>query len=46
MIFAFGKLIFSKTSSYKVEIQEVGGCEELKKFITRLLEKFASISCL
>lgn len=35
----FWETIFSKTSSYKVEIQEVGGCEELKKFINRLLEE-------
>lgn len=35
----FWETIFNKSSSLKIEIQEVGGCEELKKFITRLLEE-------
>ncbi|EFH7276721.1 DUF4435 domain-containing protein, partial [Escherichia coli] len=35
----FWETIFNKSSSLKVEVQDVGGCEELKKFITRLLEE-------
>ncbi|EGT4448349.1 DUF4435 domain-containing protein [Cronobacter sakazakii] len=35
----FWETIFNKSSSLKVEVQEVGGCEELKKFATRLIEE-------
>lgn len=35
----FWETVFNKSSSLKVEIQDVGGCEELKKFITRLFEE-------
>ncbi|EFI4425391.1 DUF4435 domain-containing protein [Escherichia coli] len=35
----FWEIIFNKASSLKVEIKDVGGCEELKKYIDRVTDE-------